>query len=110
MAPYASGTTARATAFSERKLCPNQVRVHCARHGSGYESAFLQQAVDPFRLLLSLFCVCASVSFIGSLDSESGIYCLTFDKSGSRLITGEADKTIKIYKEDSDSVCFACLS
>jgi pleiotropic regulator 1 len=28
---------------------------------------------------------------------------MSFDKSGSRLITGEADKTIKIYKEDPDS-------
>ena len=31
----------------------------------------------------------------GSLDSEAGIYAMTFDKSGSRLITCEADKTIK---------------
>jgi len=36
----------------------------------------------------------------GSLDSESGIYCLQYDRTGSRLITAEADKTIKIYKED----------
>eukprot|EP01080_Neovahlkampfia_damariscottae_P009978 gene9978-2296_t len=36
----------------------------------------------------------------GSLDSEAGIYCSTFDMSGSRLITGEADKSIKIWKED----------
>uniref|UniRef100_A0A0K0DXD0 Pleiotropic regulator 1 n=1 Tax=Strongyloides stercoralis TaxID=6248 RepID=A0A0K0DXD0_STRER len=36
----------------------------------------------------------------GSIDSESGIFCLTFDKSGSRLITGDADKSIKMYKED----------
>jgi pleiotropic regulator 1 len=39
----------------------------------------------------------------GSLDSESGIYCSTFDMSGSRLITGEADKSIKIWKEDPDA-------
>jgi pleiotropic regulator 1 len=36
----------------------------------------------------------------GSLDSEAGIYCSLFDQSGSRLITGEADKTIKVWKED----------
>lgn len=36
----------------------------------------------------------------GSMDSEAGIFSVTFDKSGSRLITTEADKTIKIYKED----------
>jgi len=31
----------------------------------------------------------------GSLDSEAGIFAATFDQTGSRLITGEADKTIK---------------
>uniref|UniRef100_A0A8C5Q892 Pleiotropic regulator 1 n=1 Tax=Leptobrachium leishanense TaxID=445787 RepID=A0A8C5Q892_9ANUR len=36
----------------------------------------------------------------GSLDSESGIFACTFDQSESRLITAEADKTIKVYKED----------
>jgi len=36
----------------------------------------------------------------GSLDSEAGIFQMKFDRSGSRLITCEADKTIKIYKED----------
>lgn len=36
----------------------------------------------------------------GSMDSEAGIFSMTFDNSGSRLITTEADKTIKIYKED----------
>uniref|UniRef100_A0A2P2HZU4 Pleiotropic regulator 1 n=1 Tax=Hirondellea gigas TaxID=1518452 RepID=A0A2P2HZU4_9CRUS len=36
----------------------------------------------------------------GSMDSEAGVYSMTFDESGSRLITCDADKTIKIYKED----------
>ncbi|CAM9452196.1 pleiotropic regulator 1 [Lampetra fluviatilis] len=36
----------------------------------------------------------------GSLDSESGIFACAFDHSESRLITAEADKTIKLYKED----------
>ncbi|CAG2178759.1 unnamed protein product, partial [Oppiella nova] len=36
----------------------------------------------------------------GSIESENGIFAMTFDQSSSRLITGEADKTIKIYKED----------
>lgn len=36
----------------------------------------------------------------GSLDSEGGIFSMTFDQSGTRLITCEADKTIKVYKED----------
>ncbi|KAJ2067412.1 hypothetical protein GGI08_001390, partial [Coemansia sp. S2] len=39
----------------------------------------------------------------GSLDSEAGIFCSTFDQTGFRLITGEADKTIKIWKEDDEA-------
>jgi pleiotropic regulator 1 len=39
----------------------------------------------------------------GSLDSEAGIFQMKFDQSGSRLITCEADKTIKIYKEDESA-------
>lgn len=39
----------------------------------------------------------------GSLDSESGIFCCKFDQSGSRLITAEADKSIKIWKEDTNA-------
>jgi len=35
----------------------------------------------------------------GSLDAEAGVFCSTFDATGSRLITGCADKTIKIYRE-----------
>lgn len=40
----------------------------------------------------------------GSLDSEAGIFATAFDMSGSRLITAEVDKTIKIYKEDEHAV------
>jgi pleiotropic regulator 1 len=36
----------------------------------------------------------------GSLDSEAGIYALSFDMSGSRLVTCEADKTVKMWRED----------
>ena len=36
----------------------------------------------------------------GSLSSEAGILDIKFDKSGSRLITANVDKTIKFYKED----------
>lgn len=39
----------------------------------------------------------------GSLDSEAGIFALDFDVTGSRLISCEADKTIKIYKEDENA-------
>ncbi|CAN8012264.1 unnamed protein product [Ixodes pacificus] len=36
----------------------------------------------------------------GSIDSEAGIFACLFDMSGSRLITAEADKTVKIFRED----------
>jgi pleiotropic regulator 1 len=40
----------------------------------------------------------------GSLQqAENGIYALQFDGTGTRLITGEADKSIKIYKPDPDA-------
>ncbi len=39
----------------------------------------------------------------GSLDAEAGIMSSTFDRSGLRLICGEADKTIKIWKPDDQA-------
>lgn len=39
----------------------------------------------------------------GSMDNEAGIFAMAFDHSGSRLITCEADKTIKIWREDATS-------
>lgn len=39
----------------------------------------------------------------GSMDSEAGIFSMTFDQSGTRLITTEADKTIKVYKQDDEA-------
>ncbi|EEB97817.1 hypothetical protein MPER_02788, partial [Moniliophthora perniciosa FA553] len=33
----------------------------------------------------------------GSLEAEAGVFCSTFDMTGTRLITGGADKTIKVY-------------
>jgi pleiotropic regulator 1 len=39
----------------------------------------------------------------GSLEAENGIMALEFDLTGTRLITGEADKTTKIWKQDEDS-------
>lgn len=32
----------------------------------------------------------------GSLEAEAGVFCSTFDMTGTRLITGCADKTIKV--------------
>ncbi|KAJ2762082.1 pre-mRNA-splicing factor prp46, partial [Coemansia nantahalensis] len=45
----------------------------------------------------------ATVVQPGSLDGEAGIFCSTFDRSGFRLLTGEADKTIKIWREDDEA-------
>ncbi|KAJ2973794.1 hypothetical protein NQ176_g6410 [Zarea fungicola] len=39
----------------------------------------------------------------GSLDAEAGLMSSTFDRSGLRLICGEADKTIKIWKQDENA-------
>lgn len=50
---------------------------------TGYNFQRFQAAVQP-----------------GSMDSEAGIFSMTYDMSGTRLITTEADKTIKIYKQD----------
>jgi pleiotropic regulator 1 len=44
-----------------------------------------------------------SVAQPGSLDAENGIMCSTFDKTGLRLITGESDKSIKIWKADDEA-------
>ncbi|KAI1336394.1 WD40 repeat-like protein [Xylariaceae sp. FL0016] len=41
-----------------------------------------------------------SIAQPGSLDAEAGIMSSTFDQTGMRLIVGEADKTIKIWKPD----------
>ena len=54
---------------------------------TGYNFQRMQAAVQP-----------------GSIDSEAGIFAMTFDLSNTRLITAEADKTIKIYKEDESAV------
>lgn len=39
----------------------------------------------------------------GSLDAEAGVFCSTFDRTGLRLIVGEADKTIKVWKPDDEA-------
>lgn len=39
----------------------------------------------------------------GSIDSEAGIFACTFDQSGSRLLSAEADKTVKIFREYEDA-------
>lgn len=44
-----------------------------------------------------------SLAQSGSIESECGIFALAFDRSSSRLITGESDKTVKIFKEDESA-------
>lgn len=44
-----------------------------------------------------------SVAQPGSLDAEAGLMASTFDKTGLRLITGEADKTIKMWRQDENA-------
>lgn len=39
----------------------------------------------------------------GSIAAENAIFALTFDRSGSRLLSCECDKTIKLYKEDPNA-------
>ena len=39
----------------------------------------------------------------GSLDAETGIFASTYDRTGLRLICGESDKTIKIWRENDDA-------
>lgn len=39
----------------------------------------------------------------GSLDAEAGIFASSFDLTGSRLITCEADKSIKIWRENPEA-------
>merc|ERR1712181_217119 len=46
---------------------------------------------------------CLAANADGVMDSEAGIFQMKFDQSGSRLITCEADKTIKIYKKDDSA-------
>lgn len=40
----------------------------------------------------------------GSLEAEAGVFCSTFDMTGTRLITGGADKTIKVIVSVSVSL------
>jgi pleiotropic regulator 1 len=39
----------------------------------------------------------------GSMSAENGIFDVKLDQSGTRLITAECDKTVKIYREDPNA-------
>ena len=54
--------------------------------------------------------VCGAVPPWYSLESEAGIYDAKFDMTGTRLITCEADKSIKMWRENEEAVrCFDCI-
>jgi pleiotropic regulator 1 len=36
----------------------------------------------------------------GSIAAENAVFALAYDRSGTRLLTGECDKTVKMYKAD----------
>ena len=44
-----------------------------------------------------------TVAQSGTLEGENAIFDTTFDATGSRLLTAEGDKTIKVYREDEDA-------
>jgi pleiotropic regulator 1 len=46
---------------------------------------------------------CQTIVQPGSLDAEAGIFSACFDMSGTRLLTAEADKSIKIWREDPEA-------
>jgi pleiotropic regulator 1 len=60
--------------------------MHFWDYKTGYNFQSVQSLVQP-----------------GSLESEAGIFCSSFDRTGTRLLTGEADKTIKVWKEDPNA-------
>lgn len=43
----------------------------------------------------------------GSISSEAGIFCSSFDMSGLRYVTGECDKTIKIWQQENEEEILA---
>ncbi len=46
----------------------------------------------------------------GSLEAEAGVFCSTFDMTGTRLITGGADKTIKVSCPTYAQVSYRALT
>lgn len=75
--------------FSSPHSAADNGTIHMWDWRTGYNFQRIHAAVQP-----------------GSLDSESGIFACMFDNSESRLITAEADKTIKVYKEDDTAVSY----
>lgn len=71
------------------------MRIQRKLHGFVQQGLCCLQRVNGALNAVTLYVLSA-----GSLDSEAGIYALGFDVTGSRLVTCEADKTIKMWRED----------
>ncbi|CCD25057.1 mRNA splicing protein PRP46 NDAI_0E02400 [Naumovozyma dairenensis CBS 421] len=74
-------------------LSVNQDNVLCAGGDNGTLSFYDYKSGHKYQTL-------ATKEIPGSLGSERGILCSTFDQTGLRLITGETDKSIKIWHQD----------
>ncbi|WAQ88631.1 hypothetical protein PtA15_10A50 [Puccinia triticina] len=73
-------------------ICVNEQGVMYSGADNGSMTWWDYKTGLPFQTL-------SDIPQSGSLDAEAGVFCSTFDVTGSRLITGCADKTIKIYRE-----------
>lgn len=95
--PTASATDSTTTALAEDNVIVNTMSVNA--------DGVLFAGTDDGKMLFwdwdstSLFQQNRTTPQPGSLDSEAGIFASTFDKSGLRLITAEADKSIKVWRE-----------
>lgn len=78
------------------RLTANPLAVHltCSQGDNGSLSFWDYDTGTPFQNL-------SDIPQPGSLEAEAGVFCSTFDATGTRLITGCADKTIKVYAEQS---------
>uniref|UniRef100_A0A146KZJ7 Pre-mRNA-splicing factor prp46 n=1 Tax=Lygus hesperus TaxID=30085 RepID=A0A146KZJ7_LYGHE len=75
------------------EVCANMDGVVCAGSDSGGLAFFDWYSGYCYQIL-------RTPPQLGSLQLEAGIFGVTFDQSGSRVLTCEADKTIKVYCED----------
>lgn len=73
-------------------MAVNQDGVMVSGSDDGFLTFWDWQSARPFQKL-------KSPVQPGSLDCEAGILSATFDQTGMRLLTGEVDKTIKIWRE-----------
>lgn len=89
-----SSTTSNMSASIINTMVVNTDGVMVTGSDDGYLTFWDWPSARPFQKL-------KSPVQPGSMDCESGILSATFDHSGLRLLTGEVDKTIKIWREVS---------